>query len=59
MNITSARYKADQISGSGNISIMAEIDGVYVGVPIDPANRHYQAILEWAEEDGNEIQAAE
>ena len=59
MNITSARYKADQISGSGNISIMAEIDGVYVGVPIDPANRHYAAILEWAEEDGNEIQAAE
>lgn len=57
MNITSAQYKNDI---SGEISfVQATIDGVVLDVPLDPANRHYAAILEWAEEDGNEIQAAE
>ena len=58
MNITSAQYNRDKING-GNASIQATIDGKEWSVPLDPANRHYQAILEWAEEDGNEIQAAE
>ena len=56
MNVTSAQY----IEILGSIShIEAVIDDKTVNVPLDPDNRHYQAILEWAEEDGNEIQAAE
>ena len=56
MNITSAQY----LSSLGeNTGILATIDGIEMSVPLDPDNRHYQAILEWAEEDGNEIQAAE
>ena len=46
MNITSAQYKNDI---SGEISfVQATIDGVVLDVPLDPANRHYAAILEWA-----------
>ena len=59
MNITSAQYKADEIAGSGNISIMAEIDGVYVGVPIDPANRHYAEIMRQVNEGTLTIQDAD
>ena len=29
-----------------------------LSVPLDPANRHYQAILEWVE-DGNTIEDAD
>ena len=57
MNITAAQYQVD-LDGN-NASIQATIDGTEMTVPLDPANRHYAAILEWAEEDGNEIQAAE
>ena len=57
MNITSAKYYAD-ITGT-NVSINTTIDGQTMSVPLDPDNRHYAAILEWAKEDGNEIQAAE
>ena len=28
-------------------------------VQLDPANRHYQAILEWAKIDGNTIEDAD
>ena len=58
MNVTSAQYTLD-IDGATNSSIQAVIDGITISVPLDPANRHYAAILEWAKEDGNEIQAAE
>ena len=58
MNITSAQYIVD-LDGTTNISVQATIDGRSVVVPLDPNNRHYAAILKWAEEDGNEIQAAE
>ena len=57
MNITSAKYEKDIQENTS--SITAVIDGETISVPLDPANRHYAAILEWAEEDGNEIQAAE
>ena len=59
MNITSAQYITDELIGSDNTGIVATIDGQQEVVPLDPSNRHYAAILEWAEEDGNEIQAAE
>ena len=55
MNITSAQY----ISFNGeNASIQATIDGQELSVPLDPANRHYAAILEWVAE-GNTIQEAD
>ena len=57
MNITSAQYRNDLEGTQDNI--VAAIDGKTVQVPLDPDNRHYAAILEWAKEDGNEIQAAE
>ena len=57
MIITNAQYSTN-LDGN-NASIKATIDGQKIFVPLDPANRHYVAILEWAKEDGNEIQAAE
>ena len=57
MNITSAQYQQSSDT-SGNDSIKATIDGEVWVVGIDPANRHYQAIQEWAAE-GNTIQDAE
>ena len=57
MDITSAQYVTD-LSG-GDSSILAVIDGTPMTVPQDPANRHYAAILEWAEEDGNTIEEAD
>jgi len=57
MLITSAQYKND-LEGTQD-SIIAVINGKTVHVPLDPANRHYIAILEWKKEAGNEIQAAE
>jgi len=56
MNITSAQYIQDV--ANNNISIQATIDGQALSVPLDPANRHYQAIQEWVAE-GNTIQEAE
>ena len=57
MIISNAQYEND-LEGNA-VVVKATIDGKETFVPLDPANRHYQAILEWAEEDGNEIQAAE
>jgi len=57
MNITSAQY-AKNLQDKVN-HIKATIDGNLTFVPLDPDNTDYQAILEWAKEDGNEIQAAE
>ena len=45
MNIESAQYISDIISGK-NGSITAVIDGVTMSIPLDPANRHYAAIME-------------
>jgi len=57
MNITSAQYTRN-IDDTENISIKATIDGTEMSVPLDPANRHYQAIQEWVAE-GNTIQEAD
>ncbi len=56
MNITSAQYVLN-VDGE-NDNIKATIDGQEMFVPLDPANRHYQAIQEWVAE-GNTIQDAE
>jgi hypothetical protein len=57
MNIESAKYNVD-LEGN-NSEIKATIDGTEMFVPLDPDNRHYQAILEWAKIDGNTIEEAD
>tara|TARA_Y100001954_G_C15258699_1_gene336379 strand:+ start:338 stop:511 length:174 start_codon:yes stop_codon:yes gene_type:complete len=57
MNITSAQYKVD-LDGTTKISIAATIDNKIMTVPLDPDNRHYQAIQEWVAE-GNKIEDAD
>ena len=44
MNITSAQYVADLISGN-NSMVKAIIGGETLFVALDPANRHYAEIL--------------
>ena len=57
MSITSARYIRTSAS-TENDSISVIIDGKSMSVPINPDNRHYQAIQEWVAE-GNTIEEAE
>jgi len=57
MNITSAQYIRN-FEDTNNVLIRATIDGTEITVPLDPANRHYQAIQEWVAE-GNTIEEAE
>jgi hypothetical protein len=57
MNITSAQYTRD-IENTKNENVMATIDSQEMFVPLDPVNRHYQAILEWVAE-GNTIEEAD
>jgi hypothetical protein len=58
MAIENAKYIKDNITGKVNV-INCTWDKKSLSIPMNESNRHYQAILEWAEEDGNEIQAAE
>tara|TARA_Y100001972_G_scaffold100126_1_gene124394 strand:- start:281 stop:457 length:177 start_codon:yes stop_codon:yes gene_type:complete len=58
MNITSAKYCKNPYTNE-NVTVKTTIDGQEMYVPIDNDNRHYQAILVWAEEDGNEIAEAD
>jgi len=55
MNITQAQYVA---SDGENTSIQATINERVLSVPLDPANRHYQAIQKWVAE-GNTIEEAD
>ena len=57
MNITKAQYVSETPMPNEPI-IRATIDGIEMTVPQDPANRHYQAILEWVAE-GNKIEEAD
>ena len=45
VNITSAQYKDDSLTGESNALIVAVIDEHTVYVPLDPANRHYDEIM--------------
>tara|TARA_E500000305_G_scaffold56937_1_gene45412 strand:- start:143 stop:316 length:174 start_codon:yes stop_codon:yes gene_type:complete len=56
MNITKAKYFKN--IDEKNVSVNATIDGQDMSVPMDTANRHYQAILEWVAE-GNTIAEAD
>lgn len=57
MNITSAQYFADPLSGE-NSSITATIDGIQMSVPLDKNNRHYTEILRQVEAGTLVIQEA-
>jgi len=57
MNIKSAKYIKNIITNV-NDNIKAIIDEQEMSVPLDPANRHYEAILEWVAE-GNTIEEAD
>lgn len=56
MNITSAQYIAKE---GENTCIKLTSNGVVSFIPLDLENTDYQAIIEWAKEDSNEIQAAD
>ena len=56
MQITSAQYIVG-MEGT-NSSIRATIDGQELFVPLDPANRHYAALLKAVEEGTLVIQEA-
>jgi len=55
MNIESTQYRVDM--DGNNSSIQATIDGIQMSVPLDPANRHYAAIMEMV--DAGELTIAE
>jgi len=57
MNITSAKYYRD-IRTNENCSINIVVENKQMSVPLDPNNRHYQAIQEWVKE-GNKIEDAD
>ena len=57
MNIENCQYITD--INNKNSMIKATINSVVVFVPLEPANRHYDAILEWAKIDGNTIADAD
>jgi len=48
INITAVQYYKDK-DNSENAGITATIDGITMSVPLDPANRHYAAILKAVE----------
>ena len=56
MNITSAKYVKNSLGANDGIILVES--GITMCVPINPDNRHYQAIQEWVAE-GNTIEAAE
>ena len=57
MLVTSAQH--NEFNGQDTGCVTATIDGVEMQIPKDPSNRHYAAILKWAEEDGNTIEEAD
>jgi len=57
MDITSAQYRRN-LDNTANDNIKAVIDDTEMFVPLDPANRHYQAIQDWVAE-GNKIEDAD
>ena len=59
MNITSAQYKNDTLTGEENAYIEAQIDGETMSVPLDLNNRHYAEILKQVAEGTLTIADAE
>ena len=59
VNITSAQYYDDPLTGDTPDAIKATIDGVEMFVPLDPANRHYAEIMRQVEAGELTIQEAD
>ena len=57
MEISNAKY-TKVLDAEANSSIRVTINDVVMNVPLDPDNRHYQAILEWVA-DGNTVAPAD
>ena len=55
MEISNAKYHKEN---GKNVCITCTLNGKNTAIPIDPANRHYQAIQEWVAE-GNKIEDAD
>ena len=49
MEITNAQYMPTPFEGDEPSVIKANIDGIEISVPIQPANRHYAEILKQVE----------
>ena len=58
MNITSAQWVTDLVSGQTQSAIRATIDGVQWSVPISEGNRHYAAIMQAVSDGQLTIQEA-
>ena len=58
MDITSAKYIADPKTNE-NYGIWITVNGKNVGVPLDPANRHYAEIMRQVEAGELTIQEAD
>ena len=59
MNVVSAQYVKNIDGENTSITLLLDDKTRMLSVPLNPNNTDYAAILEWAKEDGNEIQAAE
>ena len=57
MTVTSAQYTLNVLGQNGGVK--ATIDNVVYFVPINTANRHYQAILEWVDAGNSRAAAAD
>ena len=55
MEISNAKYHEEN---NKNVCITCTLNGKNTAIPIDSANRHYQAIQEWVAE-GNKIEDAD
>ena len=58
MNITSAKYEREVISGEVDI-IVAVIDGIKLSVPLAEGNRHYDEIMRQVDAGTLTIEAAD
>tara|TARA_B100000900_G_scaffold403039_1_gene409617 strand:+ start:1555 stop:1731 length:177 start_codon:yes stop_codon:yes gene_type:complete len=58
VDIKNVKKQKDQFDNESNILHVITKDDVVTFVPIDSANRHYQAIQEWVAE-GNIIEDAD
>ena len=45
MNISTAKWLADNVTGNNQAAIRATIDGQEWDVPLAPGNRHYEEIM--------------
>ena len=60
MNINKAKYRCyGSETEPSSIKVELKDSNVVFSVPLNPDNRHYAAILEWAKIDGNTIEDAD